>query len=227
MIITLKKADFSKLNIGNIYRWKINYTLGKGVAHSGIASVVKGESVSITLTIDSLYELTESGVSVLMDGVALSDVATISDNTIAIEISSVTGPVEIIVPTTATIVNILDLSTMSHALRYSPGGYNITGNHGTKYGLLTIQLKPSTNYKIKITSGVTGALFKTEPISGAKTESSLALSISGQGTHDIVTTADAYWLALNIATDNTADGGTTQLIPNNHWKNALLWEVIE
>ena len=162
-----------------------------------------------------------------MDGVLLDNVVTISNNNIVIEITSVTGPVEINVSTVATVINLLDLNTMSHALRYSPGGYNITANNGTKYGLLTLQLKPSTNYKIKITSGVTGALFKIEPINGAKTESSLALAISGQGTHDIVTTTDAYWLALNIATDNTADGGTTQLIPNQHWQNAILWEVME
>ena len=225
MIITLKSADFSASNIGNIYRWKINYSLGKGIVQPNITSVLKGEGVKITLTIGEGYELAEAGAMVTMGGVSLGNALTVSGNTIVVEIASVTGPVMIEVPTVATVVNLIDLSTMSHALRYSPGGYSITGNNGTKYGLLTIQLKPSTNYKIKITSGVTGGLFKVEPVNGAKTDASLALAISGQGTWDIITTADAYWLAMNIATDNTADGGTTQLIPNQHWQNAILWEV--
>ena len=212
MIITLKNADFSLSNIGNIYRWPIKYNIGNGVSHSGPTSVLKDGSYSVTFTVISEFELAEAGVTVTVDGQLLSDAVTISENTIVVEISKVTGPVVINIPTVATIVNLLDLSTMSSSLRYSPGNYTIVGSSATKYGLFTKQLEPSSTYYLKIDSGYTGGLFVTEPIKGEKTTQELNIAASGKGTHTINTTADACWIALNIATTAV-------------WQSALLYKA--
>jgi hypothetical protein len=225
MIIRLKGADFSASNIGNLYSWNINYILGRGITHSGVTSVLKGNAYNVTFTLMDGYELTTDGISVTMGGVLLSaDIITIADNKVAIEIAEVTGPVIINIPTKTSVVNLIDYSTMSSTLRYSPGGYNIVGSSGTKYGLLVIRLKPNTTYNLKISSGYTGGLFNTEPIKGTKTTADYGLNASGSGTHVITTTADYYWIAINVATNETSNESTT-LTPNTIWQNAILWEV--
>ena len=158
-----------------------------------------------------------------MNNILLEDSVTIVNNQISIEIPSVTGHLQITIPTMATVTNLLNLDTMSNALRYSPGGYNITGSNGTKYGLFTIMLEPNSTYYLKISSGYTGGLFNTEPIKGAKTTESYNLKGPGAGTHEIITTSDYYWLALNIATTNTSDENTI-LIPTDAWNGALLYK---
>lgn len=224
MIITLKGANFSNINIGNLYHWSVKYLIGKGATYVGDSSVIKDGAFNAVISIMDGYSLLENGVSVTMNGLALDGVTTIVGNQIAIEISIVTGPIVVTVLTEASILNLLDLSTMSNSLRYSPGGYNIVGNNGTKYGLFTIQLEPNTTYNLKISSGYTGGLFNKEPVKGAKTTQTYNLKGGGAGTHVITTSTDYYWLALNIATTNTSDESTV-LIPNAAWEGAFLYKV--
>ncbi len=226
MIITLKGANFSNSNIGNLYRWNILYSLGRGVSHSGDTSVLKGNAFTVDLTIAEGFELTSEGVSVTMDGVLLSNAVTVTENIINVEITSVTGHVVINVPTVISATNLLDLTTMSNSLRYSPGGYNIVGSSGTKYGLFVIQLDPTSTYHLKLSSGYTGGLFASEPMAGSKTTSEYNLNgAAATGVHIITPTADAYWLALNIPTNEVSDGGTTTLTPNDVWQSAVLYKV--
>lgn len=225
MIIKLKGADFSTSNVGNLYNWNINYILGRGITHSGVTSVLKGNAYNVIFTLMDGYELITDDISITMGGILLSDdIITVADNKVAVEIAEVTGPVIINIPTKTSVVNLIDLSTMSSLLRYSPGGYNIVGSNGTKYGLLVIRLKPSTTYNLKISSGYTGGLFNTEPVRNSKTTVDYNLNGSGAGTHVITTTADHYWIAFNIATTDTSNE-STPLIPNTAWQNAILWEV--
>lgn len=225
MIITLKNADFSQSNVGNLAHWNISYNVGKGVTHSGSTAVKKDSPFSVIITIMEGYELDTAGVSVTMNNTLLTNAVTISTNSIAIDIPQVTGHIVIDIPTVASKINLLNLDNMSHALRYSPGGYNIVGNNGTKYGLYAIELEPNSTYELKISSGYTGGLFSAEPKSGSKTEATYNLNGSGAGTHVITTTSDRYWLALNVATVETADGGTTILTPNTAWQSALLYKT--
>lgn len=224
MIIRLKGADFSGVNIGNLYNWSVSYVTGRGVTHSGATSVLKGNSFSVNITIADGYELTSEGASVIMGGTTLSNVITVIGNIIAIEIGEVTGHVIINIPTKTSIVNLLDYSTMSSTLRYSPGGYNIVGSNGTKYGLLTIKLKPNTTYILKMTSGATGGLFNTEPVKGTKTSADYNINTGAAGTHTITTTSDYYWIAFNITTNETSDE-STPLTPNTAWQNAIFYEA--
>ena len=224
MIITLKGADFSASNIGNLYRWNIYYSLGTGVTHSGATSVLKGESYSVNITIAEGYELSEAGASVTMNGELLSNAITIVNNNIAIDIPEVTGTLVISIPTVKTATNLIDISTMSSALRYSPGAYNIVGASGTKYGLLTIELEPNSTYYLKLDSGYTGGLFSTEPVKGAKTTVDYNLNATGKGTHTITTDATHYWIAFNIATIDVSDE-ITPLTPTNAWLTAFLYKA--
>lgn len=222
MIITLKGADFSNSNIGNLYHWSINYTIGRGVTHNGTTTVLKGEEFTATFTLAEGYELAGS-VTVIMGNTILTNAITIVENVIAIDIPSVTGTVYINIPTQTSAINLLNLDKMSSALRYSPGAYNIVGSNGTKYGLYTVLLKPSTTYELKINSGYTGGLFSTEPVKNAKTTVEYNLNGSGAATHTITTTDTHYWLALNIATIDVSDENTP-LTPNAAWESAALYE---
>lgn len=224
MIITLKGANFNNINIGNLYRWNIRYLVGKGATYSGETSVQKNGAFNAIVSITEGYSVSEGGISVMMNGVLLENVTTITASQIAIEIPVVTGPVIITVLTEAIADNLLDLSAMSNSLRYSPGGYNIVGSNGTKYGLFVIQLEPNSTYNLKISSGYTGGLFNAKPVKGSKTTEVYNLNGGGAGTHVITTSTDYYWLALNIATTNTSDESTV-LIPNTAWENAFLYKV--
>lgn len=99
MIITLKNADFSKLNIGTLSTWRITRSLGTGASYEGATSVDKGASFNATITIAEGYELGTVGVTVTMGGNIISSGVTINGNTITIAISEVTGNVVIKVPT--------------------------------------------------------------------------------------------------------------------------------
>lgn len=224
MIITLKGADFSASNIGNLYRWGIYYSIGPGVTHSGVTSVLKGEAFNVAIVITEGYELTEAGASVTMNGELLSDAITIADNNIAIDIPAVTGPVVINIPTAKMATNLLDLTTMSSSLRYSPGGYNIVGSNGTKYGLFVIELEPNSTYYLKINSGYTGGLFSAKPVKGSKTTVDYHLNAGSKGTHTITTTATHYWAAFNIVTVETSDE-VTPLTPAEVWQSAFLYKA--
>jgi hypothetical protein len=224
MIITLKGANFNNINIGNIYRWNVQYLIGKGATYFGETSVQKDGAFSAIVSITEGYSISDGGVSVTMNGLLLNNVTTIVSNQIAIEIPVVTGPVVITVLTEATIHNLLDLSTMSSTLRYSPGGYNIVGSNGTKYGLFIIQLEPNSTYNLKISSGYTGGLFNAKPVKGSKTTEAYNLNGGGAATHVITTSTDYYWLALNIAT-NEASNESTALTPTTVWQNAFLYKV--
>lgn len=99
MIITLKGADFSASNIGQLTAWRIRTDLGDGATYDGPTSVEKGLPLSATVTVDEAYTLGE--VSVTMAGVALTDAYTIEGNVVTISIAEVTGTVVIAVATAA------------------------------------------------------------------------------------------------------------------------------
>lgn len=99
MIITLKNADFSKINIGTLSTWRIICSLGTGASYEGVTSVDRGSSFNATITIAEGYELGTAGVTVTMGGNILSSGVTVNGNTITIMISEVTGNVVIKVAT--------------------------------------------------------------------------------------------------------------------------------
>lgn len=96
MIITLVKADFSKSNIGTLNSFSITTSLGKGCTYLGPRSVANGESLNASITVDEQYVL--NNISISMGGIDISDY-TINENTIAINIGSVTGRIVITVVT--------------------------------------------------------------------------------------------------------------------------------
>ena len=103
MIITIKGADFSTINIGTLSTWTILTTLGSGATYSGNRLVDKDGNLSATITIADGYELGSAGVSVIMGTTDVtSSASTVNGNTITISIASVTGNVTINVPTLIT-----------------------------------------------------------------------------------------------------------------------------
>lgn len=99
MIIILKNADFSKINIGTLSTWRIIYSLGTGASYEGVTSVDRGSSFNATVTIAEGYELGTAGVTVTMGGNIVSSGIVVNGNTITIAISKVTGNVVIKVST--------------------------------------------------------------------------------------------------------------------------------
>lgn len=105
MIITLKKADFSKNNIGTLTTWSISTSYNSSVVEitsGSIPSTVDRTSntgIQATLTIKEGYELGSAGVTVTMGGSVVASGITVDGNTITIDIASVTGNVSIIIPT--------------------------------------------------------------------------------------------------------------------------------
>ena len=98
MIITLRGANFSAANIGTLSSWRVMQSLGIGASYDGANSVGKDASFSATVTIADGYEVGSDGVTVTMGGQIIS-AATISGNTVTINISKVTGNISITVPT--------------------------------------------------------------------------------------------------------------------------------
>lgn len=115
MIITLKKADFSKLNIGTLSTWRITRSLGTGASYEGATSVDKGAALNATITIAEGYELGSAGVTVTMGGAPLTSGITVNGNTITIAIAAVTGNITIKVPT-------VNLSTGEEEIPDTPSG---------------------------------------------------------------------------------------------------------
>ena len=101
MIITLKGANFSASNIGQLDSWFITKDFGSGVNYSGPTSVKKNAALNATITISSGYEL-DGSVSVTMGGNPVTSEVTTGGNPITISITSVTGGITIKVPTKST-----------------------------------------------------------------------------------------------------------------------------
>ena len=102
MIITLKGADFSASNIGQLTAWRIRTDLGEGATYDGPTSVEKGLPLSATVTVDDTYTL--GAVSITMAGVAVTDAYTIEGNVVTINIAEVTGTVVIAVATAGNVL---------------------------------------------------------------------------------------------------------------------------
>lgn len=95
MIITLSGADFSKSNIGILTKWRISTALDQGAVFDGPATVEKGAMLGASIVIAEGYVIDMSSIRVTMDGVEISNVCTIEDNKVNINITSVTGDVVI------------------------------------------------------------------------------------------------------------------------------------
>ena len=117
MIITLTGADFSKSNIGILTRWKISTNLGQGAKYNGPTAVEKGEMLSASITILNNYILQADRFLITMGGVSITELCTIEDNKIDINVSSVTGDIYIQVVTlpvyTLTIETVPDFATIT------------------------------------------------------------------------------------------------------------------
>jgi hypothetical protein len=151
MIITLAKADFSKNNIGVLNSFGIVTSLGKGCTYLGPRNVVKGESLSASIVIDEKYIL--SNISISMGGIDISDY-TINENTITININSVTGRIVIttitellvdddVIPVVLTRGNDYAKDFKDAAARGSIQPYAIVIPAG-------VVITPKTNYKMAI-----------------------------------------------------------------------------
>lgn len=95
MIITLSGADFSKSNIGILTKWRISTALDQGATFDGPASVEKGAMLGASIIVADGYVIDVASISVTMDGVDISNVCTVEDNKVNINITSVTGDVVI------------------------------------------------------------------------------------------------------------------------------------
>lgn len=158
MIIRLKGANFSASNIGTLSTWSILKTLGTGATSSNTATYVdRGAAYSTTITIADGYEIGSAGVTVTMGGTAITP--TISGNTIAISIASVTGNVVIKVPT----VNV-DKPLIGKTLTFTSGGNpfielykemgsSFNGYTGTVEMGITLKGTSTTPYEVKPTGG--------------------------------------------------------------------------
>lgn len=117
MIITLTGADFSKSNIGILTKWKISTDLDQGAEYNGPATVEKGGMLSANITILDGYILQADKLLATMGEVNITNLCTIEDNKININISSVTGDVYIQIVTlpvyTLTIETVPDFATIS------------------------------------------------------------------------------------------------------------------
>ena len=98
MIITLARADFSANNIGQLSSFSILTNLGTGCTYNGAISVENNSRYTGSIVVESQYEIQE--VVVTMGG-EIINAATINQNTIGLDIPSVTGIVVITVVTKA------------------------------------------------------------------------------------------------------------------------------
>lgn len=99
MIITIKGADFSKSNIGQLDSWTIFATLGAGASYSGPNSVKKGASLTFSIILSEGYSLGSSGITITMGNIVQSLSPSVSDKEYTYNIGSVTGNVKITVST--------------------------------------------------------------------------------------------------------------------------------
>ena len=75
MIITLKGANFSNANIGNLYKWDVKYVMGKGASYFGAITVEKDSHLNAIISIAEGYKGKSDKsaiVVVLIDDFALS-----------------------------------------------------------------------------------------------------------------------------------------------------------
>ena len=122
--------------------------------------------------------------------------------------------------------NLINLDQMSQTLRYSPAQTSIVQNKGTAFGLLSIELEPNSTYTLTVKGGVTGALYNLPPELGVAAETIITWSgtTTTYGTeYTIVTGPTDYWLALNVVTNEKADGATV-LTATSAWKEAALYK---
>lgn len=191
MIITLKGADFSSINIGSLSSWTVSRVLGTGAAYSGVSSVDKGASFSATVTIAEGYELGSAGVTVTMGGVTQSSAYSISGNTITINIGSVTGNVVIRVSTKNTSSGEEDSG--------ESGGYTLTINPTPSTATVTLA---AAGYSL-----VSGTGSQSISVSSG-TLVTYMVSTSGYVTQNDAITVTAA-TSKNISLTAYGDSGTT------------------
>jgi hypothetical protein len=144
MVITLKEANFSLLNIGTLTSVSIIYSIGAGAVYNGPSYVEKNNPLTATITINENYELVENGVTLTMGDNPSSNFI-INDNVITINISSVTDRIYIEVRTKKIVKD--DVEVVKYNL-FNPNDTNAT-YHLDKYydhtGALS-QMKESNYY---------------------------------------------------------------------------------
>lgn len=99
MIITLVKADFSANNIGTLSSFNILTNLGSGCTYNGPLYVAKNAALNTSIIVSDAYSFDISKCTITMGGVNVN-AFTVNENTINININSVTGHLVINVPTT-------------------------------------------------------------------------------------------------------------------------------
>lgn len=104
MIITLTGAKFDTNKVGTLSTWAITTRLGTGATYNGVRYVDKNSALNATVTLTEGYDVGSDGVTVTMGGSAVSGAASVSSDgrTVTITIDSVTGNIEIKVPTVNT-----------------------------------------------------------------------------------------------------------------------------
>lgn len=95
MILTIKGADFSSVNIGTLDTYIISKSIGTGTVYDIPNFVTKNSSVEWTITLDEgfyfgTYSVTMGGIDVPI---------TVDESTMTIKITKVTGNVRIVVST--------------------------------------------------------------------------------------------------------------------------------
>ena len=228
MIITLMNADFSNNMIDRLNSYRAVYAnVGYNISNT-LAYIVKDEPYSATLSMWGGRSFVSALIT--MGGVDITSSCLVWDDEDkyngSINIASVTGPIVITIISEEVARNYIDFNNMHWGIRYSPGGGNIVGASGTKYGLMVIpDLEAGATYELKLPgASFTGAFFDHIPTSGSK-QSAAFEGAYGSGTFTVPDVPNTI-LALNIATVEAAPDNTpVELTPTAAWQQATLYKI--
>ena len=228
MIITLMNADFSNNMIDRLNSYRAVYAnIGYNISNT-LAYIIKDSPYSATLSMWGGRAFVSA--SITMDGVDITNSCLTWDDEDkyngSINIASVTGPIVITIISEEVARNYVDFNNMAWGIRYSPGGGNIVGAAGTKYGLLIVpDLEAGATYELSLPgASSTGAFFDHIPVSGSKQVEAYP-GAYGKITFTVPEAPNTI-LALNVATVETAaDNSATPLTPSAAWQQATLYKI--
>lgn len=203
MIITLVKADFSVNNIGTLDSFAVLTNI-LNATYSGPTSVTKGEAFTATIIMHDGYTIPETGISISMGGVALTDAYSVNGNVATISIATVTG---VIVINMAAIESILIPVTLVT-------GNDYTTTHGDNTARASIQpyaivipegvtISPKDGYNFAIYTNFTSA-----NLPGAATQT----GGSAWTTESYTGTGEAVGIALATEDNSDFDWSVTQYV---------------
>ena len=191
MIITLVKADFSKNNIGVLNSFSITTSLGNGCTYLGPRNVTNGNSLNASVVIDDKYSL--GNIAMTMGGVEINDYI-INENTITINVASVTGRIVITVATELVVGDNMIPVTLTLGNDYASGFINQANRASIQpYAIIIpegVTIVPKAGYKMAIYTN-----FKSENM-GKSTSSATQTGGSAWDTESYTGQGQAVGIAI-------------------------------